>query len=120
MYSRRAPLRALALLLLLFSLAGVPPLVGFFAKFNVFLAAVDAGLVWLAVAGAIASVLGAFYYIRIVYYMYFGEEAEGLDAAMPRFAVGALVASAFAMTAGVVNLFGVAELAAAASMPLFN
>lgn len=120
MYSRRAPLRALALLLLLFSLAGVPPLVGFFAKFNVFLAAVDAGLVWLAVAGAVASVLGAFYYIRIVYYMYFGEEAEGLDAAMPRFAVGALVASAFAMTAGVVNLFGVAELAAAASMPLFN
>ena len=56
---------------------GVPPLVGFFAKFYVLKAAVDAGLAWLAVAGVIASVIGAFYYLRIVFYMYFGEESEG-------------------------------------------
>ena len=68
--SRRA--RA-ALAVLLFSLAGVPPLVGFFGKFYVLKAAVDAGLVWLAVAGVVASVIGAFYYLRIVYLMYFGE-----------------------------------------------
>jgi NADH-quinone oxidoreductase subunit N len=67
----------------MFSLAGVPPLVGFFGKYAVLLAAVEAGLAWLAVAGVIASVIGAFYYLRIVYLMYFGEEREGLDGSMP-------------------------------------
>ena len=120
MYSRKAPLRAVALLVLLFSLAGIPPLVGFFAKFYVFVAAVEAGMVWLAVVGAVASVVGAFYYLRIVYYMYFGEEREALDDKMPKFAAGVLVASAAAMVAGVFNLFGVPELAIAASLPVFN
>jgi NADH-quinone oxidoreductase subunit N len=60
LYSRREPLKALAMLVLLFSLAGVPPLVGFFGKFYVLLAAIEAGLVWLAVAGVVASVIGAF------------------------------------------------------------
>ena len=120
MYSRRAPLRAVALLVLLFSLAGIPPLVGFFAKFYVFVAAVEAGMVWLAVVGAVASVIGAFYYLRIVYYMYFGDERDALDDKMPNFAAGALVACAAAMVAGVFNLFGVPELAGAASLPFFN
>ena len=69
MLSRRDPTKALALLVIFFSLAGVPPLVGFFGKFYVLNAAVDAGLGWLAVAGVIASVIGAFYYIRIVYFL---------------------------------------------------
>ena len=76
------PLRALAILVMMFSLAGVPPMLGFFAKFNVLRAAYDAGLVWLAVAGVIASVIGAFYYLRIVYFMYFGDEEDGLDGKM--------------------------------------
>ena len=67
------PMRALALLVLMFSLAGVPPMVGFFGKFYVLQAAVDAGLTWLALAGVVASVIGAFYYLRIVYFLYFGE-----------------------------------------------
>ena len=74
--SRVEPTRAAALAVLLFSLAGVPPLVGFFGKFYVLMAAVQAGLVWLAVAGVVASVIGAFYYLRIVYLMYFGEASE--------------------------------------------
>ena len=78
-YSKQEPLKALALLVLMFSLAGVPPLVGFFGKFYVLQAAVQADMAWLAVAGVIASVIGAFYYIRIVYYMYFGEETDALD-----------------------------------------
>ena len=61
----------------------MPPLVGFFGKFYVLMAAVDAGLVWLAVAGVVASVIGAFYYLRIVYLMYFGEASEPLDGRMP-------------------------------------
>ncbi|GAB4523721.1 MAG: NADH-quinone oxidoreductase subunit NuoN [Parvularculaceae bacterium] len=74
--SKNQPMLALALGLLLFSLAGVPPTAGFLAKFQVFMAAVDAGLIWLAVAGVIASVIGAVYYLRIVKMMYFDEPAE--------------------------------------------
>ncbi len=80
MYSKREPGKALAVLILMFSLAGVPPLVGFFGKLYVLRAAYEAGLAWLAVLGVIASVIGAFYYLRIVYYMYFGEEeGDALD-----------------------------------------
>jgi NADH-quinone oxidoreductase subunit N len=84
MLARRDATRAMAMLVLLFSLAGVPPLLGFFGKYYVFLAAVQGGLAWLAVLGGIASVIGAFYYLRIVYYMYFGEDREGLDAGRSR------------------------------------
>jgi NADH-quinone oxidoreductase subunit N len=64
---------AFILAALFFSLAGIPPLAGFFAKFYVFLAAVKAGLWPLAVLGVIASVIGAYYYIRIVKIMYFDD-----------------------------------------------
>jgi len=118
MYSKREPLRALALLVLMFSLAGVPPLVGFFGKFAVLWAAVEAGMVWLAVAGVLASVIGAFYYLRIVYYMYFGEDREGLDGTMAPVPAALLVGSAVIMVIGVVNLFGVDGFAQAAALTL--
>ncbi len=120
MYSRREPLKALAVLVLMFSLAGVPPLVGFFGKFYVLRAAYDAGLAWLAVAGVVASVIGAYYYLRIVFYMYFGEDGDGLDGAMPPVLWGVLMASAAAMVLGVVNLFGIEGVAAAAAASLVN
>ena len=120
MYSSREPLKALAMLVLLFSLAGVPPMVGFFGKFYVLRAAYDAGLVWLAVAGVLASVIGAFYYIRIVYYMYFGEERDALDPGMPPVLWGFLMASAAVMVIGVVNLFGIEPAAANAAASLVN
>jgi NADH-quinone oxidoreductase subunit N len=112
--------KALALLLLMFSLAGVPPLVGFFAKYAVLLAAVEAGLVWLAVAGVIASVIGAYYYLRIVYLMYFGEPREALDGTMPLLPYAGLMASAAIMLLGVVNLFGIEAPAAAAAEMLLR
>ncbi|MCP4380329.1 MAG: NADH-quinone oxidoreductase subunit NuoN [Hyphomicrobiales bacterium] len=77
--SRTHPVMAFALAMILFSLAGIPPLAGFFAKFYVFLAAIDAGLYVLAVIGVLASVVGAFYYLRIVKVMYFDEPAEGFE-----------------------------------------
>ena len=120
LYSRTSPGRALAMLVLLFSLAGVPPLVGFFGKYYVLLAAVQADLAWLAVAGVIASVIGAFYYLRIVYLMYFGEESEGLDAGGSPVLAAFLMVSAGAMVLGVINLFGVEALAAAAAATLVN
>ncbi|PYG34648.1 NADH-quinone oxidoreductase subunit NuoN [Pelagimonas varians] len=119
MYSTREPLKALAMLVLLFSLAGIPPLVGFFGKFYVLRAAYDAGLAWLAVAGVIASVIGAFYYLRIVFFMYFGEEQEeALETNRSVVLKGFLYASAFVMVAGVINLFGVEAMAQAAAATL--
>ena len=74
--SRGKPLIALALAMMMFSLAGIPPLFGFWGKFVVFQAAVEANLVLLAALGIAASVIGAFYYIKIVKVMYFDEPAE--------------------------------------------
>jgi NADH-quinone oxidoreductase subunit N len=70
---------AFMLAALLFSLAGIPPLAGFFAKFYVFLAAIEAGLYVLAVIGVLASVVGCYYYLRIVKIMYMDEPKEGFE-----------------------------------------
>lgn len=118
LYSKVEPARAAALAVLMFSLAGVPPLVGFFGKLYVLMAAVQAGLVWLAVAGVVASVIGAYYYLRIVYLMYFGAAVEPLDGRMPTLHWALLGASAIAMVVGIVNLFGVETLAASAAATL--
>ena len=120
MYSRVDPLRALALMILMFSLAGIPPMVGFFGKFYVLKAAVDANMAWLAIAGVIASVIGAFYYLRIVYLMYFGEEKDLLDGKMSTSGWVTLMVSALLMILGVINLFGIEEIALAAASTLFN
>jgi NADH-quinone oxidoreductase subunit N len=117
-FAAKDPLKALAMLVLLFSLAGVPPMVGFFGKFYVLKAAVDAGMVWLAVAGAVASVIGAFYYLRIVYFMYFGAEQDPVDSRMAPVQWGMLVAVAAIMLVGIVNLFGIEAPAALAAEAL--
>jgi len=77
--SSTSPLMAFLLAMLLFSLAGIPPLAGFFAKFYVFLAAIRAGLYALAVIGVLLSVVGAYYYLRIVKIMYFDAPAERFE-----------------------------------------
>ncbi|WP_397543930.1 NADH-quinone oxidoreductase subunit NuoN [Roseovarius salis] len=120
MYSKSHPGRAMAMLILLFSLAGVPPLLGFFGKLYVLRAAYEGGLVWLAVAGVLASVIGAFYYLRIVYYMYFGEEGEALETGRSPVQWGFLMASAAIMLLGIVNMFGVEGMAQAAAATLVN
>jgi NADH-quinone oxidoreductase subunit N len=81
--SKSHPMMAFALLIFMFSMAGVPPLAGFFGKWFVFLAAIDAGLYTLAILGVMASVVSAFYYLRIVKIMYFDEAVEPLDSAIP-------------------------------------
>jgi len=88
--SRTHPARAFMLAMLLFSLAGIPPLAGFFAKFYVFLAAIKAGLYVLAVIGVLTSVVGAYYYLMIIKVMYFDEPAKNFQS-MPgllRFVLG--------------------------------
>ncbi|MGE3831217.1 MAG: proton-conducting transporter membrane subunit, partial [Parvibaculaceae bacterium] len=73
---------AFVLAVLMFSLAGIPPLAGFFGKYFVFMAAIKANLITLAVIGVIASVVGAYYYLRIVKIMYFDEPAEAFEPAV--------------------------------------
>jgi NADH-quinone oxidoreductase subunit N len=80
--ARTNPAMAFFLAMLLFSMAGVPPLAGFFAKFYVFLAAIKAGLYTLAVIGVLASVVGCYYYLMIVKVMYF-DEPEGEFEVLP-------------------------------------
>ena len=77
--ARTHPTMAFFLAMLLFSLAGIPPLAGFFAKFYVFLAAIKAGLYTLAVIGVLSSVVGAYYYLNIVKMMYFDEPVKGFE-----------------------------------------
>jgi NADH-quinone oxidoreductase subunit N len=108
-----------ALLVLFFSMAGVPPMLGFFGKFYVLKAAVDANMNWLAIAGVIASVIGAFFYLRVVYYMYFGDSDEQtLDGKMTPILWGFLMASAAVMLLGLVNMFGIDGFAAVAAQAL--
>jgi NADH-quinone oxidoreductase subunit N len=117
-FAKTEPLKALAMLILLFSLAGVPPMLGFFGKFYVLKAAVDAGWVWLAVAGAVASVIGAFYYLRLVYFMYFGAEQEPVTSRMVPVQWAILIGVAAIMLLGIVNLFGIEPAAAIAAEAL--
>ncbi len=78
------PFWAFGLLIFMFSMAGIPPLAGFFAKWYVFLAAVNAGLTPLAIIGVITSVIGAFYYLRIIKLMYFDDVDQTLDNSAPK------------------------------------
>jgi NADH-quinone oxidoreductase subunit N len=112
--ARTHPTMAFFFAVLMFSLAGIPPLAGFFAKFYVFLAAIKAGLYGLAVLGVLASVVGAYYYLAIVKTMYFDEPAKSFSA-MPVtlrlvLAVGGLINVLF--FAYPAPLIGAAEAAA--------
>jgi NADH-quinone oxidoreductase subunit N len=81
--SRSQPVVAFLFAMLMFSLAGIPPLAGFFAKFYVFVAAVHSGLYALAIIGVLASVVGAFYYLRVIKIIYFDEPAPAFEGPMP-------------------------------------
>jgi NADH-quinone oxidoreductase subunit N len=80
---RRHPAVALAFSLFLISLAGVPPTAGFFGKWFVFKAAIDGGLYWLAIVAFVNSVIAAYYYLRVLVYMYMREPAAGAAVAVP-------------------------------------
>ena len=118
LFASKEPLKALALLVLLFSLAGVPPMLGFVAKFAVLKAAFAAGYTWLVIAGVIASVIGAYYYLRLVYFMYFGAETAPIESRMTAVQWALLMGSAFVMLFGIINMFGLEGAAVAAAQAL--
>ena len=77
--SKNHPLLSLSLLIVLFSLAGIPPLAGFFAKFYIFKAVIEQSMFFLAIIGLLSTVIGAFYYLRIIKVIYFDKEKEKYD-----------------------------------------
>ena len=77
--SKNHPMLSLSLLIILFSLAGIPPLAGFFAKFYVFKTVIEQSMYFLAVVGLLSTVVAAFYYLRLIKIMYFDEEKEKYD-----------------------------------------
>jgi NADH-quinone oxidoreductase subunit N len=121
--SRSQPGLALTLAIFMFALSGIPPTTGFFAKLYVFLAAIDAGLVGLAVIGVVMSVVSAFYYLRIVKVMYFDEPAGAFDRPLAAELKGVLLVTAivtlfFFVLPGLPGPFlGAAQAAAAALFP---
>ena len=117
--ARTQPSMAFALLLFMFSLAGIPPLAGFWGKLYIFMAAVEAKLYVPAVLGVLASVVASYYYLRIVKVMYFDEPAEALD--RPVFGVNRVVAFATALIVAVFSLVPqpLSVVAAAAAKGLF-
>jgi NADH-quinone oxidoreductase subunit N len=97
---RRNPGVALPFALFCFSLAGVPPTAGFFGKLHIFRAAIDGGFTWLAVLGLLNSALAAYYYLRVLVFLYFKEPAAGAPEAVPMksgYVSAALVLAAFVM-----------------------
>jgi NADH-quinone oxidoreductase subunit N len=101
---KRHPAAALAFSLFLISLAGVPPTAGFFAKWFIFKSAVDGGLYWLAALGFVNSVVGAYYYLRVLVYMYMREPAAGAPVAVPMRSM--YVTAALLVSAGLVLALG--------------
>ena len=77
--SKNHPLLSISLLIILFSLAGIPPLAGFFAKFYIFKAVIEQSMYFLAIVGLLSTVIAAFYYLRIIKIIYFDEEKEKYD-----------------------------------------
>jgi NADH-quinone oxidoreductase subunit N len=102
---RRHPPAALAFSFFLMSLAGVPPMAGFFSKFYVFSAAIDAELYALTVIGLLNSILGAYYYLRVMVFMYMREPEPGAPIATPM--KSGMVASALVIAAAFVIVIGV-------------
>ncbi|MBK5911668.1 NADH-quinone oxidoreductase subunit N [Rhodothalassium salexigens] len=114
------PALAVAMGILMISLLGFPPFLGFWAKYTAFLAVVDAGLVWLAVIGMIASVVGGYYYLRVVKLMFFDEPAAGFEPQRDRGVKGVVFATAVANSPLSVVLFGPLNTAAAHASRAFG
>jgi len=118
--ARTNPKLALVFSMLFLSLAGLPPLAGFFAKFYIFLAAIQAHLVWPAILGVLASAVGLVYYLRVVKIMYFDEPAEAFDSEI---GVGSTLIMTLSGAFALLFIFGasplitVADAAAKALLP---
>ncbi len=117
---KRHPAIALAFSLFLLSLAGFPPLAGFFGKLYIFQAAIDAKLYWLTIIGLVNSVVGAYYYLRVMVFMYMREPAPGAPVAIPMrsglVAIALVISAAFVLFLGILPSAGVESAQMAATV----
>jgi NADH-quinone oxidoreductase subunit N len=95
--NQRSPWIAFLMLIVMFSMAGVPPTLGFYAKFAVLQAALQAGFLWIVVFAVLMAVIGAFYYLRIIKLMYFDEPVDKHPIQAPRDMRAVLSVNAFAL-----------------------
>ena len=92
--SKNHPLMSLGLMIILFSLAGIPPLAGFFAKFYIFMSVIESEMYILAIVGLVTTVVSAFYYIRIIKVMYFDGDRKDSLVSPPKVLTGMLLVTA--------------------------
>lgn len=114
------PIMALLLMVLMFSMAGIPPMAGFFGKFFVFMAALNAELYALAIIGAVTSVISAFYYLRIIKVMYFDEPVDGFDKIETIGLKGVMAVSGILTALLFIYLPGITDPATTAAKSLFG
>ena len=117
--SKSNPVMAGVLTLLMFSMAGIPPLAGFFGKLYIFQAAIQSGLVGLAVIGVLTSVVGAFYYLRIVKVIYFDDVEEKFDRPIAPELRGVLLVSGLFIVLFIFIPTPIISLAEVAALALF-
>ncbi len=114
------PAVAVLLMILMFSMAGIPPMAGFFGKFFVFMAALNAELYALTIVGAVTSVVSAFYYLRIIKIMYFDDPVQGFDKVSGIGLRGVMVVSGVLTAVLFIYLPGITDPATAAAASLFG
>jgi len=119
---QRRPFVALALGVFMFSLAGIPPTLGFFAKYRVFLSAVEAGFYWLAVIGILSSVVSAYYYLKVLVYAYMKQETVSFPSFKPASSIALVVLAVGTLLLGIFPLdsWDLAIKAAGSVMVAFN
>ncbi len=108
--SKNHPLLSLSLLVVLFSLAGIPPLAGFFAKFYIFVAVINEKMYFLAIVGLLATVIAAFYYLRIIKIIYFDPEKEKFESKHNLGLKFTLIASTFFILAYFIYPSGIVDI----------
>jgi NADH-quinone oxidoreductase subunit N len=118
--SRSQPLMALALAVFMFSMAGIPPLAGFFGKLYIFMPAIDAGLVIPAIIGVVSSVVSAYYYLRIIKIAYFDQPSENFDRPLGRDMAIVMGGSAILLSVFLVFISPVVSAAGSAASVMFR
>ena len=117
--SKDNPNKALLITFLICSMAGLPPFLGFFAKYLISVSAIEAGLIWVVVLAVIGSVIGAFYYLRLIYFIYFGELNNPISPEMSKIEYIVFLFCSLLMIIGTFSFFGVDVIIQSATLSLF-
>tara|TARA_B100001964_G_C13988791_1_gene489683 strand:- start:165 stop:773 length:609 start_codon:yes stop_codon:yes gene_type:complete len=118
--SKKNPIFSLCIAIIMISLAGIPPFAGFFGKFYIFIAALKSGLIYLAILGVIASVISAYYYLRIIKIMYFEEPQFSYQTNLSRIATIILFLSVIAISLFIVYPSFLIDISSEVSLSFFN